>query len=360
MRRRRPNRIALLLIGLALVAAAYGAVNVRRLRTAWLERRPLAELATGRDPLTRQVYARKLLTQGRADAAIPTLQSLASEAPSAETLTDLAHALAVAGKVDDARPALERARAVAPNDPILLLSAAWIDRWQGRLDVARQQAEAVTGLRPDEPEAWRLRGEIANAARDFDAAEAALRRSLALDDAVPATQVALAYTLSSRGKYREAADALRAALDRDPTDARVERLWGEALALSARTASEYASAITRLKARVAESPNDARLVWSLAQLELRANRSADAREDLRRTVTLNPREADAWFLLGEAERRLGNMPEAERAFARFRRVNRSVDRVTIARKRLASRPEDALRKADFDRAQAALASEATP
>lgn len=353
------RRTALLSLGLAAALVAFGLVNAGRIRTHLLNRKSLAALRdaatrSGADGLTRLVYARRLLAAGRADEAVPRFQELALEVPSAERQVGFAHALAAAGRGAEATATIEQARMIAPNDPELLLAAAWSDRRARRFDAARQAAEAYTSIRPDDPEGWRLRGAIANSRQEPAVAEPLLRKAIALDPTVPAAHLELAYTLSSLGRYRDAAAALRAALDLDPTDRRVERLWVDALALGARTPDEYATAIAKLKERIDADPADAKAVFALGQLELRINRFEDAREHLKRTVEANPGESEAWFLLAEAERRTGNPQESEKALDTFAMRNAAVDGVAIARKRLAARPDDAKRKLELDQALARL------
>lgn len=359
------SRIALLVVGLGLVAAAWLVVNIDTIRTQLLNRQSLAALESDAirpdaDALTRRTYARRLVALGRAGDAVPFLQTLVREIPtgaqdrdSQSRLAELAHALALSDRIDEARPVLEQARKIEPNDPLLILTGAWIDRAEGRFDLAIGEAKLFLELRPNEPEAWRLLGAIGNASRKAETALEPLQKALALDPDCPATHAEMGHALAYQGKYDRAIAEFRTAVRLDPATPSYRAALSEALALAARTPTEYREARTLLAERLAAEPENVELLFTLAQIELRSNAFDSAREHLNAKVAQDPLDGDTWYLLAQTERRLGNQAAADAALARFRRLSPIQDRVAVAVTRVARRPADASRRLVLARAFAA-------
>ena len=85
--------------------------------------------------------------------------------------------------------------------------------------------------------------------------------------------------------------------------------------------ADFPSAIEMFGEVVAADPNHAR-AWSqlgLCLLEMREH--ARAREALNRSVTADPRDADAHYLLGNAEGSVGNLEEAAAGYRRALSIN---------------------------------------
>lgn len=188
--------------------------------------------------------------RGDRDGAIAALQRLVRQVPrQALFQLDLGQLLADAGRSSEARTALASAVALAPDHPDAVHRLAVLDAQQGR------RAEAIAGfrraaaLRPASREAWVNLGEqliadgqpaaavdawrqatraapgdarawdglarAAKAARSFDEALAARRRTTEIDDTPPAWAL-LGMEELRLGELSRAREAFQAALDRDP------------------------------------------------------------------------------------------------------------------------------------------------
>lgn len=349
---RRRSRVHLLFVGLVVVAGAWVGVNVGTLRSLWWERQPLEKLQQvaempDADALVRQVYTRRLVRLGRADDAIGLLQGLVRELPAGATggeaqsrYAELAHALALVGQTEEAKAAREKARALDPNDPLLILTDAWIDASERRYDLAAKTAAMFVGIRPNDPEAHRLLGVIGNASRKPETALEPLRRSLALAPEVGATHAELGHALAALGRYAEAVPEFRRAVALDPDADVYRRVLGDALSLSARTPPEYAEARRLLEEALAATPDDVTLAYTLAQVEVRSHALDKALPRLRAVLAANPRNNEARYLLAYVQRRFGDTRAAQTDEIAFRNYNRVEDQIVDLQARIAQKPGD--------------------
>lgn len=352
-------------MGLAAVGLLWVWINVGTLKGLWWERQPLERLKSiaerpDADPLARRVYTRRLVRLGRADDAVGLLRGLVQELPPGASgseaqsrFAELAHALAVTGQVDDAKAARDRARAIQPNDPLLILTDAWLDTIEGRYDLAKKNASGVAELRPSDPEPWRLLGVIGNASRKPETAQKPLRRAIELGPDVAASHAELGHALAGTGRFAEAVAAFRKACALNPGSVEYRKVLGDALSLSARTPAEYAEARKLLEDALAASPDDPELTYTLAQVEVRSHALTRALPRLRAALAANPRIHEALYLLTYVERRLGNARAADADQTAFFDYDRIEERVILAQNRVLQSPTDAARRVELARSYAA-------
>lgn len=122
----------------------------------------------------------------------------------------------------------------------------------------------------------------------------------------------LLYAIGNPASQAEAAQELRAALERRPqfTDARI------VLASVLEAQGDAPGAIGMLEHAVREQP-DSGIAWlNYGLLLQRLDRIADAEAALRRTLELWPERADVWLRQGELLKVLQRLPEAEAALRR--------------------------------------------
>ena len=105
---------------------------------------------------------------------------LAATPRSVKVLGNLAVEEAAAGRRAEARALLDRALALAPDVPALLLNRASVALQDGDLEEAARRVDAVLSRNPDEPFALLLQGQIAARHGDLEGAERALARAVAL------------------------------------------------------------------------------------------------------------------------------------------------------------------------------------
>jgi tetratricopeptide (TPR) repeat protein len=144
---------------------------------------------------------------------------------------------------------------------------------------------------------------------DLDGARLKLAEALRADPALAAAHVArgtlLAGSKETRGEARvELELALKGKPDSGPALAALGQLkLGE---------GEYAAAVEKLEAALRQG-EDVSVRLALGNARLQQQRPAEAAEHLRRAVELEPKNADALSLLGQALLGAGQLEDAERA-----------------------------------------------
>ncbi len=112
------------------------------------------------------------------------------------------------GLVKEAEYKLQSFKEKYPNEPRMLLLQAWLLMRQGQLDRALEKANENLQINPDNPTAWRLKGEINFFRSDYNNSIADLRKSKLLSDE-PATRISLAKAFIKTGRYEDAITELR-------------------------------------------------------------------------------------------------------------------------------------------------------
>ncbi|MGB2864557.1 MAG: tetratricopeptide repeat protein [Sedimentisphaerales bacterium] len=112
------------------------------------------------------------------------------------------------GLVKEAEYKLQSLKEKYPNEPRMLLLQAWLLMRQGQLDKALEKANENLQSNPDNPTAWRLKGEINFFRGDYDKAISDLRKSKLLSDE-PATRISLAKAFLQTERYEDAITELR-------------------------------------------------------------------------------------------------------------------------------------------------------
>jgi tetratricopeptide (TPR) repeat protein len=254
--------------------------------------------------------------------------------------------LAREGRPEDARPELAVATHLDPGDAGPAVKArAW--RALARIDLP---ASAGSGAEPaDTAEASNdllealklspettadtlLAAEIADRAREYDAAETAYRRVLAIEpDSAPA-KAGLAHVLVARKQYPEAETVLRAALEQSPNDPGLTAQLATALAAQDKAealplleklhdahpkdpainrmlaavladAGDYAGSDRLYASLIAATPNDADLLLGHGQNLIRQLRYAEAFPVFDKATQVDPANPDGWSGLAFAASR---------------------------------------------------------
>lgn len=169
------------------------------------------------------------------DAAAFYGRAVQADPKSFEAHLSLGLLLARQGKLTEARSELVTATALDPGDAGPKVKArAWralaqIDRAGNPAEASNDLLEALK-LSPETPEDTLLAAELAQAAGQFDAAEAAYRRLLAKDPKNAAAHAGLAHLFIARKQYPEAETLLRSALQQTPDDPALTAQLATALA----------------------------------------------------------------------------------------------------------------------------------
>jgi predicted Zn-dependent protease len=265
-------------------------------------------------------------------------RAVKADPKSFEAQLSLGLLLARQGKMDEARPALEAATQLdAGGAGPLAKARAWralaqIDKTQDPSAASSDLLEALK-LSPETSRDTLLAAELAEAADQPDAAEAAYRRVLAKDDKNTEAEAGLAHVLMAKNQYAEAETVVRKALEQSPDDpaltaelarALAAQNKGEALPLLQKLHEAHPADdnITRMLADVtaeageaaadklyvqllAAKPNDAALLIAHGQNLSRQLKYTEAYQVFTRATNLAPSDPDGWSGLAFAAYKLG-------------------------------------------------------
>lgn len=165
------------------------------------------------------------------------------------------------------------------------------------------------GSAPGDADIQHRLGEALDRIGALDAAIDAFRRALAARPDFPKAANHLVLTLVKAGRGAEAVARARARVEAAPADP--DALFTLGLALAEQHVSE---AIATFRRVLALAPRHALARYNLAQVLKRADRAAEAVEELSRAIAVEPR-AEAYYTLGVIEWQQGDL---ERAVAALR------------------------------------------
>ncbi|HYU18022.1 MAG TPA: tetratricopeptide repeat protein [Chloroflexota bacterium] len=267
-------------------------------------------------------WARALLYQSHLDEAVDRAQRAADVDPrSAEARAVLAQALDWSGQVDRAvqiaHQAVDLDSSYAPA--LNSLAEAYTDQY--RLREADEVLDRALGLAPQDPEVFRVQGNLRETRSDYAGAVSSYRRALELAPAASYLYVSLGHALRAQKLYDEALEAFSRATELAPTDARAE--GGLGIVYAAKDDSDQA--IAHLRRAIEIDPRYptayAQLAWifysrrdyeqasplfekaidldrdpgrvaqyrhALGWIFLNGKRMAEAREQFTRALELNP------------------------------------------------------------------------
>ena len=119
-----------------------------------------------------------------------------------------------AGRFEEARALLERARDLAPDNPVVHYRLGLLYTDTGRPADALAALDTSLGLRSDNARAHNNRGAALQVLKRFAEAEQAFRRALELGPDLPMPYVNLGHLLEEQGKPREAVELYEQAIAR--------------------------------------------------------------------------------------------------------------------------------------------------
>lgn len=116
--------------------------------------------------------------------------------------------IAEAGDLDRARPLIEEAVALEPDNWRFLLNLSVLREIEGDIDAAVNRATEATAFAPERFESWARLGDLYGKRGDFEAAVPALENALAIDAGHPGLALRLAIAAYELGRYDKSAEAL--------------------------------------------------------------------------------------------------------------------------------------------------------
>ena len=194
--------------------------------------------------------------------------------------------------------------ALLPRSLAELLQA---ERYEEALSLALERTRADT----NDGEAWLAQAEVAVARRKTADASMPLAKALANSGQDAARMARVVGLYSAIGRKKEAAQALKRALELDVRCAEVQAEAG----LAALRAGRIADGEVHLKAATEAQPPSAEAWFHLGNLQRERGRLVEAEQAYRSAVRWRPLYADAWNNLGSLLKDGGRSTEAQAALA---------------------------------------------
>jgi tetratricopeptide (TPR) repeat protein len=246
--------------------------------------------AAGTSNEARLMLADMLLFLGRAGEAIDLLSRV--DSPMAKALHG--RALAVAGRLDEARRLLVQEAARQPRDAELALALAEVARLQGNADESLRLFAEVTAAQSKHSEGWFGVGRIQNEKENLRPARAALDEAIRLAPDAPGYWGERATLEALAGDYAAARAAFAEALRRQPDD---YVAWTGLGILQLKTGQTEAALEAFLKAGVLE-PRFARAQLYAGVAYYRLENRKAAIESVRRAAELDAKDPLPYIMLG--------------------------------------------------------------
>ena len=243
-------------------------------------------------------------------------RAVKADPKSFESHLSLGLLLARKEKLEEARPELATATQLDPGDAGPALKArAWralaqIDR---KTDPAQASADLLEALKlsPETPPDTLLAAELAEAANQLDAAEAAYRRVLAKDAKNPDARIGLGHVLIALKRYPEAEIFIRSAREESPDDTTLTAELATVLA-----AQDKGEALPLLENLHEAHPDDDNVTRMLAEVLAEAGEAAGSDQLYSALLVLHPRDPGLLIAHGQNLVRQQRYQDAFQAFQR--------------------------------------------
>jgi tetratricopeptide (TPR) repeat protein len=213
----------------------------------------------------------------------------------------------------DARQALSRAVALAPDDAEAVCNLGHALLEKGDLEQAEQACRRAIALSPAMPEAHLNLGNALQARRQLDDALESYRRAVELRPGYAEAQSNLGQTLLALGRPAEAAESCRRAVEAQPRLTAAQVNLGKAQL----DLGQFEAATNSFRVALALDPKLAEAHINLGNALRSLGRYDDAFETYRQAVVLLPDDAVAHLNLGNAQ---FDLCRYEDAIASYRRV----------------------------------------
>lgn len=206
-----------------------------------------------------------------------------------------------AGRISDARRALEQAIATQPRVPEMHNNLGNLCLRQGDPEAAIQHFEAALTLKPDDPEFTNNLGNALVRAGRSDDGIAYLEVAVRLAPEMAAPNYNLASAYARAGRTEEAIRLLRRLCERHPADASTHSLLGHVL----QSAGLRTEGIQHLREAVRLAPGNANYHNELGAALGRAGQVREALAEFEAALRIDPHHAGAAKNAALARRRLG-------------------------------------------------------
>ncbi|HEY2798874.1 MAG TPA: tetratricopeptide repeat protein [Thermoanaerobaculia bacterium] len=262
------------------------------------------------DAPLRAAYGRALFEQQRdADAAAELARAVDLGVRDAGTLSVQASALVQAGRIDEARSALEAAVREHPDSAPLRLDLGRLYLSQGEGEPARRELDRAAALAPQDAAIRFQLGRAEEAVGRLDEAEASYRKAVELSPSLASPRYALGRLLVRRGRKEEGEKELAVYQSLYSRAARVQYEGSSRgaqiqLAESELARGDAAAALARFEAL----PEDAEILTGRARALSRLDRHPEAVRALERARDLQPDAPRIEALLAAERARVPKTP----------------------------------------------------
>jgi tetratricopeptide (TPR) repeat protein len=226
------------------------------------------------------------------------------------TENNLARALELNGRVDDAIAHYERATTLDPAYAPSYNNLAAALRARGDLDRAIANYERALTLQPDYPDVHYNIGNTLVQQNRLEEAIAQYRRALALNPAFADAANNLGTALLRAGRVQDAIAVLEHALEASQDSLLAHRNLADALTLAGRPED----ALAHLRRAAALSPKDGSIHYDIGSILLAQQKTGEAIDELQRAIALAPALVQAHNDLGVALLRARKVAEATKEF----------------------------------------------
>jgi tetratricopeptide (TPR) repeat protein len=226
------------------------------------------------------------------------------------------------GQLDEAAEALRAVLAIKPDSLLAHYNLGFIDYRRRRYDEAERHLRRTIELRPDHPEASYTLGLVYLAQNRLDEAIASLQRAIAIDPRHVGAHFNLANALARAGRMKEAEEQQRIYAELSGQGKAAEEIETQIKTSSIKAVrlmleEKYPEALAEYQQLVSRFPENATLYSRIGMVQLRLGRRDEATQSLRKAVALDPRQADAHYLLSGLYRGAGDEAAAERELQIF-------------------------------------------
>jgi tetratricopeptide (TPR) repeat protein len=215
------------------------------------------------------------------------------------------------GRLEAARAVLEPLAAAQPNAPAVHAEWAAVQAGLGQTREALVSVRRALALKPDDPGAWRLMGDLASALEDNAGAAAAYGRQLELADRD--AELMRAGVSLARGHLGDAEGLLARRLAAHPTDVAASRMLAEVHTRLGRDAE----AETLLERCLGRLPGFTLARHNYAVVLFRQNRFEDALAQLDILLATDPRNPNYRSLLAACQAMLADYDQSAETYARL-------------------------------------------
>lgn len=230
-----------------------------------------------------------LARQGETAEAVKYLKAATQLKPTANADEGLGRAwlsLGLAEQADDPQPSLAafaEAEKLTPNDPEPHLSAGLLLEKQSKFDEAIREYQAAAKLDPKATEPITGMANIYSTQKNYSGAESQLRKLLAIDPGNTNARIQLGRVLAAEGKSEEAAEFLTA--DKSGSnDPRAALELGTMLV----KAGKYAEAEQQFRVAVEEMPQDAEAHFALGSVLMEQKKYGESQHELLLAANIKP------------------------------------------------------------------------